>query len=183
VDGAFDALPYSVVPSGDSLVFVLNDPATRNDIWLLPLTGDRTPRALVKSRFSEGTPRVSPDGRWLAYASDESGRAEVYVQSFPDGGDRIQVSSDSGDEPRWSADSRELFFRAGGQMFRARIGGGAALSVSRPEALFRAELAPGYSVARDGRFLVVQRDPQAPAVRVNVILNWFDQLRARVPVP
>ena len=164
-------------------MFELNDPTTRSDIWLLPLTGDRKPRPIVKTRFAEGDGEVSPDGRWLAYVSDESGRPEVYVQGFPDGGDRLQVSIDGGDVPRWSADSGELFYRSGNQMMRVTVGSGAPLSVSRPAMLFRAEFGPGYSVARDGRFLVAQRDPQAAPVRVNVILNWFDQLRARVPVP
>jgi hypothetical protein len=68
-------------------------------------------------------------------------------------------------------------------MMRVAVAGGAALSVSRPAVLFRAEFGEGYSIARDGRFLITQRDAQAPPVRVNVILNWFDQLRARVPVP
>jgi len=171
------------VPAGDGLVFTLSDPTTQSDIWLLPLTGERKPRPIVKTRFAETNAEVSPDGRWLAYASDESGRVEVYVQGFPEGGDRIQVSIDGGEWPRWSADGRELFFRWGNQMMRVAVAGGAALSVSRPAVLFRAEFGEGYSIARDGRFLITQRDAQAPPVRVNVILNWFDQLRARVPVP
>ena len=183
VDGTYDAVPSSLVPSADGLLYTLNDPVTRSDIWLLPLTGDRKPRALVKSRFAEGEARVSPDGRWLAYVSDESGRSEVYAQAYPDGGDRIQVSIEGGSQPRWSADGRELFFRSADQMLRVSVGNAARLNVSRPVVLFRLQFGDGYSVARDGRFLVAQRDPDAPPTRVNVILNWFDELRARVGVP
>ena len=183
VDGPLDAMAMSVLPSGDGILYALNDPVTRTDIWLLPLTGDRKPRPIVKTRFAESDARISPNGQWLAYMSDDSGRSEIYVQSFPDGGDRTAVSIEGGTQVRWSADSRELFFRSGDQIMRVSVGATAPLTVSRPVALFRAQFLPGYSVARDGRFLVAQRDPQAPPARVNVILNWFDELRARVPVP
>lgn len=164
-------------------MYVLGDPVTRSDIWLMPLAGDRKPRAIVKTRFAETEARISPNGRKLAYVADDSGRPEVYVQSFPDGGDRTQVSIGGGTQVRWSADSRELFFRSGDQMMRVSVGAETPVAVSRPVELFRAQFLPGYSVARDGRFLVAQRDPEAPQARVNVILNWSDQLRARVPVP
>ena len=124
VTGDYDAVPQSVVPAGDGLVFTLSDPTTQSDIWLLPLTGERKPRPIVKTRFAETNAEVSPDGRWLAYASDESGRVEVYVQGFPEGGDRIQVSIDGGEWPRWSADGRELFFRWGNQMMRVAVPAG-----------------------------------------------------------
>ena len=183
VDGALDAMPMSVLPNGDGVLYIVNDPVTRTDIWLLPLTGDRKPRAIVKTRFSETDARISADGRRLAYVADDSGRSEVYLQSFPDGGDRTQVSIGGATQVRWSADGRELFFRSGDQMMRVSVGAGTPVSVSRPVELFRAQFLPGYSVARDGRFLVAQRDPGAPQARVNVILNWSAQLRARVPVP
>jgi Tol biopolymer transport system component len=183
VDGPSDAVPSSVLPSGEGVLYTLSDPVTRNDLWLLPLTGDRKARAIVKTRFDEADAHVSPNGRWLAYVSNESGRTEVYVQTFPDGGDRTQVSIDGGDQPRWSADGRELFFRSSERLIQVSVGAAPPLTVSRPTELFRMSFAPGYSVARDGRFVVAQRDPLAPPVRVNIILNWFAQLRARVPVP
>ncbi len=82
------------------------------DIWQLPLDGDRTPRPLLQTRFDEFHPVISPDGRWLAYTSDESGQWEIYIRPFLDSGAAIQVSNNGGLEPLWSHDGRELFYRS-----------------------------------------------------------------------
>ena len=110
--------PGSFSPDGRTLAFVETDPQSGSDIWVLPLGPDGTPgtpRALVSTPFNDSAPMISPDGRWLAYQSNESGRYEVYVQPFPDGGQRIQVWTDQGVYPRWSPRGRELFFRAGAE--------------------------------------------------------------------
>ena len=138
---------------------------------------------LVTGRFQDTDGRLSPDGRWLAYTSTESGRPEVYVQDFRTGGDRIAVSNGGGNTARWSADSRELFFRSGEQLMAVSVGERPPLTISRPVRLFELRFQTDYAVARDGRFLVGLRDPQARPAQVRVVLNWFDELRARVPVP
>jgi Tol biopolymer transport system component len=98
---------------------------------------------------------VSPDGRWLAYHSDETGRDEIYLQSFPGGPDRLQVSTSGGQWPRWSGDGREIFFREGEKLMAASVRG---RDVSRPVMLFERPWSGGYDVAPDGRFIAVLPD-------------------------
>ena len=96
---------------GQTVVFFRNDPKTGPDIWILPMVGDRTPKPIVNTPFTEWEAAVSPDGRWMAYSSNESGRSEVYVLRFPNGGDRRPISTGGGYLPRWRADGRELYYR------------------------------------------------------------------------
>ena len=112
LDGPSNLTPSSVSPDGRILVCNdRNDPSTRRGIWLLPLTGEQKPRAFVDTQAEERGGIVSPDSRWLAYRSDETGRDEVYIQSFPDGPDRVQVSTNGGQGQRWSRDGKEILFR------------------------------------------------------------------------
>jgi serine/threonine protein kinase/Tol biopolymer transport system component len=105
--------PQSLSPDGRLLVYLQwPHEETGRDIFLLPLEGDRTPRPLLQTRFNEFHPVVSPDGRWFAYTSDESGQWEVYVRSFPEAGPATRVSVDGGLEPLWSPDGRELYYRS-----------------------------------------------------------------------
>src|SRR5262249_36860578 len=97
-------------PSDKALVFVESNPGSGYDILVMPSSGDRHPHSLVQTRFAEAYPDFSPDGHWLAYASDESGRTEVYVQPYPGPGPRQQVSATEGTGPAWSHDGRELFY-------------------------------------------------------------------------
>jgi len=99
-----------VAPKGEGLLFSQSNPVTGGDIWFLPFTGDRKARPVVDNRFNEGTARLSPDGRWLAYVSDESGRAEVYVQAFPGATTSQRVSQSGGTLPKWSADGSRIYF-------------------------------------------------------------------------
>jgi eukaryotic-like serine/threonine-protein kinase len=96
--------------SGDRIVYWTRSPKTGGDLWILPVTGDRKPIPFLQGRADERTPQVSPDGRWIAYSSNETGRSEIYVQPFPEGPGRIQVSVNGGVFPRWRKDGRELYF-------------------------------------------------------------------------
>jgi len=96
---------------GSGIVFVDVPPSGSGDIWLLPLTGDRTPRPILATEFTEVHPSVSPDGKWMAYTSDASGRDEVYVRPFPAPGATVQLSVGGAETPIWSRSGRELFFR------------------------------------------------------------------------
>jgi serine/threonine-protein kinase len=183
VDGTYDTIPTSASRDGHSIIFDRNEPETRGDIVQLPLEGARKPRALVTGRFQETDGQLSPDGQWLAYMSAESGLLNVYVQDLRTGGDRIQISNGGGNTPRWSADSRELFFRSGEQLMVVSVDARPRLTASRPVRLFEMQFQTDYAVTRDGRFLVGLRDPRARPAQVRVALNWFDDLRARVPVP
>ena len=98
-----------------------NNPVTGNDIWLLPLFGDRKPVPLLKTEYTEHDAAVSPDGRWLAYASDESGQEEVYVTRFPSGQGKWRISNGGGNDPIWRHDGQELFYHGHGKFAELRL--------------------------------------------------------------
>ncbi len=183
---------------GQTLIFVRN-PIDSNAIQAVSIGGDRQPRPIVENRFSNAYPALSPDGRWLAYASNESGRLEVYVQPFPGPGPRQQISTDGGTAPAWSHDGRELFYTTalsvGGQadvtsMVAVPVTLAPTFSAGAPRVLFQGRFGAtasirGYDVAPDGRrFLMVQQKDRAPTIVSQMILvqNWFDELKRRVPV-
>ena len=129
--------------------------------------------------------RFSPNGRWVAYRSAESGQSEVYVRPFPGPGGAIPISTDGGTLPVWSADGRELFYRSGNTMMVVTVDTGASFTAGTPEVLFSGaynNINNDYDVAADGRFLMVRPDPNATADRLQVVLNWVEELKARVPI-
>ena len=170
-------------PDGRRLIYHQNNiGTTRNDIMVLGLDSGRTTQALIATQADEFSPAVSPDGRWIAYASDESGRVEVYVRAFPAPGGKAQVSLDGGTEPVWSRDGRELFYRNGDRMMVAAVRLSPAFSVAQRTELFRSAFPSNpfhaqYDVAPGGRHFVLTQGPQTSSDLV-VVLNWFDQLRA-----
>jgi serine/threonine-protein kinase len=151
------------------------------DIWLVPLDSVRRPVPLLNSRADEVAPAISPDGRSLAYVSNESGRAEVYVRSFPDMGGRYQISLDGGTEPAWSPRGGELFYRNGPAMMAARLRAGVAVEVSHRSTLFSdpdyvTDLTHRvYDVMPDGEHFVLVRN-LAGASHLTVTLNRFHNL-------
>ena len=176
---------------GRYLVYFVASPQTLGDLWVLPLTGGGEPSLLLASPYFEVWPRLSPDGRWLAYHSDESGRGEVYVRPFlvpPEGGTptlgtgRWQVSTGGGIFPMWSHDGRELFYLSpSGAMMTAGIGiEGNVLKPGIPEKLFDTQVFGGgadnasgrqYDVTRDGRFLINElMDVAIPPI--TLLQNW-----------
>jgi len=176
----YDQMPLSVSPDGTLLYYEIH-PKTGRDLWTLSPDGKTTP--LRVTPFNEGEGQFSPDAssgagggpRWVAYSSDESGRNEIYVQSYPGGTNRIAVSTGGGSTPRWSHDGKELFY----------VTGDAVVAVAmRPDGSFGAphklfdrshHLIKYYSydVSPDGkRFLMIQRDPGSVPRQLNVILNW-----------
>ena len=177
VDGSFDVIPTSVSPDGRFLLYQRSAPTTNSGLWLMPLSGDPKPAPLVDTPFNEREGAVSPDGRRLAYRSNETGREEIYVQAFPGGGDRLQISTNGGRDPRWSRDGQELYFREADKMMAVTL---RSDTVGRPSMLFEKRMT-GYDVAADGRFLGVLPDEHAPLAAVNVVLNWLDELKRLVP--
>lgn len=173
---------------------------------MTPVDGSTDGTALVSGPFRQGAGTIAPNGRWLAYRSDESGQFEIYVEPFPGPGAKVPVSIGGGTQPAWSRDSNELFYRDNdGMMIAATIsdgasisGGAAILDGAAPSVGDRTPLFPAgayrsggssfrqYHVAPDGRFLM-QRRPGAESVdggegpQITVVLNWFEELRARVP--
>jgi len=167
-------------------------PATHWEIMMLPVDGPGEATPLVTGPFRRGSGDISPDGRWLAYRSDETGEFEIYVQPFPGPGARVPVSIGGGDEPVWSADSRELFYVGPeDMMMAATVSGTTVPQVTERRALFSAagyRRAGGnprqYHVAPDGRFLMMRLPElgEDASEGFTVVLNWFEELRERVPV-
>jgi serine/threonine protein kinase/Tol biopolymer transport system component len=171
---------------GRYLLYTDSDPQTKRDLWVMPMDGppgERRPVAFLRSAFNEYNGKFSPDGRWVAYASDESGRYEIYVRPFPaaeGGGAKWMVSRDGAREPRWRGDGKELFYLApnGSVMAASVSASGAAFQSATPAALFKAPSTPGWDVSADGKqflFPVPAGDAaQAPFI---VVQNWTALLR------
>ena len=167
-------LPGSWSPDATTLAFMEQHPSTGRDIWLLKRNGDRT--AFANTEADESAPRFSPDGRWIAYVSNESGQAEVYVRSTV-GPTRHRVSAEGGTEPVWRRDGNALYYRSYGKLLVAPIRGGVA-QASRVVNDGGAEPgtfdAAGYDTVGDDRFLMITRDaPGASASQLRIILNWL----------
>lgn len=172
--------------SGDGayLVYASAGKATGFDLWALPLRGEKKPVPLVKTKFSEHGGSLSPDGRFLAYRSNESGQVEVYVQEFPEAKSKWQVSTSGGYDPFWRGDGRELYYRGrDGRMMAVPVQTGATFNAGTPLALFEARFAPINSrglfrVTPDGqRFLVVAPLGREALPLTTVVLNWPAALR------
>jgi eukaryotic-like serine/threonine-protein kinase len=176
--------PGSWAPDG-TLVFTEQRSATGRDILLLP-AGDRTPRALLASNVDETSPRISPDGRWLAYVSAEGGRSAVYVMPLSNPARARRVSVEGGSEPVWGSGGRELFYRQGTTMMAATIDAAGQVQ-SGPGALFEGDFIRGnldtanYDVMPDGRFVMVQRSSQSAEPTLHVLINWLGTLKAASP--
>jgi Tol biopolymer transport system component len=176
---------------GQTLIFSEVDPKTRSDLRMLRLTAGATPQDLVKTPFAEQNPHISPDGRWLAYQSDESGRIEVYVRPFPDvNHGRWQVSTQGGSRPLWGRDGRELFYLdASRRMTMVSVSQAGTLSFGRPVAMFETAQfglegqQRNFDLAPDGkRFLMVKNlPPPSDVPPLMLIQHWFEDLRAKVP--
>jgi len=175
--------PLASSPDGRTLIIDEQPQATSRDISVLSLTGDRELRPFLRTPANETAARLSPDGGWLAYQSDESGRFEVYVMAYPGPGGRSQVSIDGGSAPVWSRDGRELFYRGGGNLMAVVVETRPRFRAGLPKSLFKLTNLGDYDVAPDGqRFVVVRtRGEEAAPRSLAVVLGWFDDLKRRVP--
>jgi eukaryotic-like serine/threonine-protein kinase len=157
------------------------------DLWALPLFGDKKPFPIIQSNFRESQAKFSPDGRWIAYVSDESGSAQVYVQNFPTAGRKLMVSINGGFQPRWRRDGKELFyFGTDNKLMAVQVKtNGDDFEAGSPSSLFQASLTPpipiggsAYEVTHDGqRFLInvlVDEASSSPAI---VVQNWTASLK------
>jgi Tol biopolymer transport system component len=170
-------------PDGHTLAFVVHTSvASGADIWTLNLGSTRKVTPVIERPGDQWSVRVSPDGRWISYASNESGHFEVYVEPLA-GGTRHQISTDGGEQPIWSPRGDELFYRAGDRMLAAAVNiTGSSLAAGRPHLLFRGRYVStdlaAYDVTRDGkRFLMVRpSDDELRPSELSVVENWFEEL-------
>ncbi len=181
--------PNDWSPDGRFILYIAVDPKNARDLWILPLSGDRKPYPFVQSVFDERNGQFSPDGKWIAYQSNESGIFEIYVQSFPGPGIRRQASTGGGSQPRWRRDGKELFYispdgtltavplRIAAQslnpgvpapLFKTRIVGGVAASIQKAQ----------YAVAPDGRRFLINVTVEEPVTSpITVVTNWAGDLK------
>jgi Tol biopolymer transport system component len=189
---AYPQFAMSFSPDGKSLV--VTESKASNDLSLLPMDGKGQLAPLVQTNFTEGIGEISPDGRWLAYQSNESGQDQIYVRPFPDvNSGRRQISPGGGTKPVWAPNGRELFYLDGtGGLTAIPIQTAPALTVGNPAKLFEARYltanqARSYDVSPDGqRFLFIKdiptdRSTTSTPASIIVVLNWFEELKARLP--
>jgi len=164
---------------GRYLAYSRQDPKTGWDVWVLPTFGDRKPIPVVQSAFMDINATISPDGRYISYGSNESGRSEIYVQTFPGAGGKWQVSTAGGSDASWRADGREIFYRAPDQKLMAvEIGSGSDFQAGIPRPLFPGQIQTGtarnkYVATSDGqRFLLVAPMGRESMTPTTIVVNW-----------
>jgi hypothetical protein len=156
-----------------------------NELWYLSWP-ERVVKPLLQAKWTVRNAQFSPDGRWMAYASNETGRMEIYVSSFPTGTGKWQVSSGGGQEPRWRRDGKELFYLSpGGKMMGVAVTTGSSFKATSPVALFQTHGRQpvsfldvfSYDVSADGqRFLIATKMDEANAAPLSVLLNWASEI-------
>ena len=173
-------VPFGWSPDGQILLYRENDPKTGMDVWAMPMQG-RKPVAVANSPFGEANGQFSPDGRWVAYQSIESGRYEIHVVPFPAGSGKWQISTSGGIWPRWRRDGKELFFVGPDrQVMAATINAsGASFEAAPPVPLFETLMVvslaagkPQYAVSADGRFLITVPAEDATSASMTLLQNW-----------
>ena len=184
------AAPFSWSPDGQLLAFVEILPPANPKIFLQRMA-DRSAQPFFQSQAIEDAPQFSPDGHWLAYATNESGRREIYVKPYPGPGGRWQISTEGGTEPVWNRSGRELFYRSGDKMMAVDITTEPSFAAGKPRQLFEGDYVstevglarPDYDVSPDGqRFFMLKpiEQEQAPT-QINIVLNWTEELKRLVP--
>jgi Tol biopolymer transport system component len=166
---------------GRYVIETVNDPKTKTDIWVLPQFGDRKAWPYLQTESNEGSAKLSPNGQWLAYSSDETKRAEIYIQTFPTKTERRQVSKSGGNVPVWSRDGKELYFLgADGKLMAVEVKGGARFDAGAPRPLFDTRVQGGFSyfdVSKEGRFLIPVPVEQPGSVPITLEVNWMAGLK------
>jgi Tol biopolymer transport system component len=180
----FGATPSSVSPDGKTLLFERHGPTGAAGAYTIPLEGSGKAQAVLQSNFGQMQATYSPDGHWMVYTSNESGRDEIYVQPFPGPGGKWLLSADGGAYPRWAQNGREIFFRSEDRMMSVPVETQPTFKVGTARMLFRGGgyVALGnYDVAPDSQHFLMIKEKEAPASakELNIILHWTDELRRR----
>ena len=182
------SLSPSWAPDGETLVYYALNATGDRDIWRLPIGGDPVP--FLATEFNERAPRLSPNGKWVAYTSNQPGENRVFVQAFPEGGRVFSISTSPGEEAVWSRDGRELFYRSGDEMWGVDVETEPGFAAGNPRVLFtrryefeRNNLGnPNYDVSPDGQQFLMVRNDAAEATGYTVVLNWTEELKRLVPI-
>ena len=182
----------SCSPDGREFLFARSDPkrpGLDQDIWVVQLKQNQqhSKRPYIQRDINQREAVWSPSGKWVAYSSDESGRWEVYVEPYPGPGPKVPVSTEGGQQPMWSRDGKELFYRNGIKMMAAAVETESRFRVTGLVELFEGRYLStaslqNYDIAPDGRFLMIQETKESAPIGINIVLNWFDELKRLVPM-
>jgi len=179
---------HSWSPDGMFLAYTEMNPVSASDIWVLPFEGEHMPKAVLATQSSETGAVFSPDGHWIAYRSNESGRNEIYVQPFPTTGAKWLISTNGGEEAAWvrTRAGQEIFYRDGDKMMAVEITTEPAFTPGKPKLLFEGRylrLGPRaeYDVTPDGERFLMIKEREVQVNQINMILNWFEELKRLVP--
>ncbi|MFQ5744114.1 MAG: protein kinase [Acidobacteriota bacterium] len=170
--------PSSWLPDGSFLVYSEQQPESGSDIWILPVKDGGDPQVFLRTPFAEGSAMISPDGKWVAYQSNQTGQWEVYVRPFPEGKPKVKVSTEGGYSPRWSPDGRRLFYRRAGQFIAVEVKSEPTFSAGLPRPLFEGPYRGAYDVGKGSRPFVgvIEAAGEGSTARINLVLNWFEEL-------
>jgi len=160
---------------------------SEGDLWILPFFGDRKPVPYLHTKFAELGGRYSPDGKWIVYSSDESGKEEVYVRPFPESGGKLLVSTSGGSFPTWRRDGKEIFYLgASRELMAAKVtGNGSTLAIDTARPLFQMpseSFFPSYDLDQSAdreRFLIVSSASQKSPLPIAVVINWDAGLKTQ----
>jgi serine/threonine-protein kinase len=175
--------PVAVSSDGKSLLFTQRADLGRWQMHTLSLVDRSSTLVPEAPAIVAQQPALSPDGQWVAYYSDRSGRDEVYIQAFPRGGRQWQVSIGGGQSPIWARNGKELFYRHGDAVMAVPIEAGAAVRAGTPKLLFKTALIGPLDVARDGRLLMIEPEKEDLVSELSVVVNWFDELKRVIAAP
>jgi eukaryotic-like serine/threonine-protein kinase len=171
--------PLSWSPDGRFLAFVNVSATTSSNLWLLDMSAQHATRALLETPYREGGPTFSPDGQFIAYASDASGRNEIYIRPVSGTGREVPVSAEGGGEPVWARHAQQLFYRQGDAVMAVDVETSPALKLGTPRQLFERPYKrspavwPNWDVTPDGQhFVMIKTAQQTALTQINVVLNW-----------
>jgi len=191
-------IPWSWSNDGKTLVASKLNRNVDWDIGSMSMEGDHEWKPLLQEKCDERAPEISPDGRWMAYSSNESGKDEIYVRAFPDvNKGRTHISTDGGNSPLWSPDGRELFYRNGDAVMAVAVETEPTFKAGKPETLFSGTYASAsqqahtWDISPDGKRFLMMKEVASTSEsaaaeetprKINIVLNWFEELKQKVPV-
>jgi len=178
----------AISPDGQTLLFHVHNSESLVDTLTLQLDGQSEPQSWLATGFHNNGTAFSPDGKWIVYRSNESGEEEIYVRPFPGPGGRTKVSTGGGDQPDWKANG-EIFYKQGNQMMAVPIRTEPELTAGSPQKLFEGQYKdlslgpfPSYDVTPNGQqFLMIKAVEGSQSGQINVVRNWFEELKRLVP--
>jgi Tol biopolymer transport system component len=165
-------------PDGRFLLYRTFGVKTKSDLWVLPMFGERKPYPFLETEFDEAFAIFSPDGRWVAYVSDETGTAELYVRRFQESGGSWRISTDGGTVPRWRRDGKELFYISGGKLMAVEVKASeSSFELGAPRLLFEKSGISNYDVSKDGQQFLIAVPVESSPEPITVVLNWTADLK------